>query len=82
MEQIKNNRKNKKKGYPAFEGGCSEVYLEKCFNYDKNKRLENAKLLGETSLMFLVHPTISEEEMKAYSEIIRVILKEVTSSKN
>ena len=63
-----------KKGYPAFEGGCSEVYLEKCFNKKMN-RLNNAKLLGETSLMFLIHPTIGEEDMKVYAQIIKATLE-------
>tara|TARA_B100000886_G_scaffold169383_1_gene115985 strand:- start:12420 stop:13589 length:1170 start_codon:yes stop_codon:yes gene_type:complete len=63
-----------KDGYPAFSGGCSEIYLEKCFlnnNIRPNKRLKNAKLLGETSLMFLVHNTITKSIMKEYAEVIR-----------
>ena len=46
-------------GYPAFAGSCSEIYLEKCFKnseYRYEQRLLNAKELGETSLMFLIHP--------------------------
>ena len=62
------------KGYPAFEGSCSEVYREKCFNHNKNLRLKNAKSLGQTSLMFLVHPTISKEQMKEYAEVIKTTL--------
>ncbi|WP_320664935.1 DegT/DnrJ/EryC1/StrS aminotransferase family protein [Prochlorococcus sp. MIT 1223] len=64
-------------GFPAFSGTCSEIYLEDCFK--KNSKygfqvLPNAKLLGETSLMFLVHPTINEIHMNKYSEIIRSVL--------
>lgn len=52
-----------KEGIPAFSGSCSEVYLEKAFDqsgFRPEKRLPAAKELGETSLMFLVHPTLEE----------------------
>ena len=69
------------KGYPAFSGSCSEIYLEKCFKnlgYFPKERLPFAKELGETSLMFLVHPTITFEEMNEYSQIIKRIVSEAT----
>jgi dTDP-4-amino-4,6-dideoxygalactose transaminase len=47
-------------GYPALSGSCSEIYLEKCFQdagLSRAERLPVARLLGETSLMFLVHPS-------------------------
>lgn len=50
-----------KTGVPCYQGSCSEVYLEKAFEgtpWKPAKRLANAKLLGETSLMFLVHPGV------------------------
>jgi len=53
-------------GVPAFTGSCSEVYLEKAFDrtpYRPGNRLPVAKELGETSVAFLVHPTLSEEDM-------------------
>ena len=66
-------------GYPAFSGSCSEIYLEKCFikeGIKPNHPLVNAKKLGETSLMFLVHPTITQNEMEKYAATIkRVIIK-------
>lgn len=65
-------------GYPAYVGGCSEIYLEKAFinrKLNPKKRLPNAKSLGETSLMFLIHPTISEENMNKYSNKICEVLK-------
>ncbi len=67
----------KEYGYPAFQGGCSEIYLEKAFinnGLNPKKRLPNAKLLGETSLMFLIHPTITKEQMYKYAEIIHKVL--------
>lgn len=54
------------KGVPCFSGSCSEVYLEKAFDgtgFRPKTRLPNAKELGETSLMFLVHPTLTKEEL-------------------
>ena len=54
-------------GVPCFSGSASEVYLEKAFDNKglrPESRLPMAKQLGETSLMFLVHPTLTEEEIK------------------
>jgi hypothetical protein len=54
-------------GVPCFSGSCSEIYLEKAFEGTASrpgKRLPIAQSLGETSLMFLVHPTLGEEEMR------------------
>ena len=65
-------------GYPAFQGGCSEIYLEECFSAFtsmRENRLPNAKLLGETSLMFLLHPTINEKDMLEYSDAISKVIK-------
>ncbi|MFO1389031.1 DegT/DnrJ/EryC1/StrS family aminotransferase [Cellvibrio sp.] len=56
------------KGIPCYQGSCSEVYLEKAFDntdWRPAKSLPNAKLLGETSLMFLVHPTIAARDIQA-----------------
>jgi hypothetical protein len=52
-------------GIPCFSGSCSEIYLEKAFPKEMRpmKRLDVARELGETSLIFLVHPTLSEQDM-------------------
>jgi dTDP-4-amino-4,6-dideoxygalactose transaminase len=52
-------------GIPCFSGICSEIYLEKAFpeKLRPRRRLTVSKKLGETSLMFLVHPTLSEQDM-------------------
>ncbi len=58
-------------GVPAFSGSCGEVYLEKAFEgLRPARRLPAARELGETSLMFLVHPTLTEAQV---SETIRRI---------
>ena len=57
---------NEKK-IPCFSGSCSEIYLEKAFDNHPsrpNARLTVAKELGETSLMFLIHPTLTTNEMQ------------------
>jgi dTDP-4-amino-4,6-dideoxygalactose transaminase len=54
-------------GVPCYSGSCSEVYLEKAFvdsGFRPQKRLPVAQELGETSLMFLVHPTLTGEEIE------------------
>jgi dTDP-4-amino-4,6-dideoxygalactose transaminase len=65
------------KGVPSFQGSCSEVYLEKAFDntpWRPNERLSNAIQLGETSLMFLVHPTLTEAEMEKTCLVLREVL--------
>jgi dTDP-4-amino-4,6-dideoxygalactose transaminase len=52
-------------GIPCFGGICSEIYLEKAFpkEWRPQQRRKIAHELGKTSLMFLVHPTLSEQNM-------------------
>lgn len=60
-------------GVPCYTGSCSEVYLEKCFvdaGLAPKKRLENAQRLGEESLMFLVHPTLTRGEIAKVCAVI------------
>jgi dTDP-4-amino-4,6-dideoxygalactose transaminase len=51
-------------GVPCSVGCCSEIYLDRAFQalYPVPDPLPNARNLGLTSLMFLVHPTLREEE--------------------
>lgn len=64
-------------GVPCFSGSCSEVYLEHAFDntpWRPEQRLENAQMLGDNSLMFLVHPTLSANSLeKTVAAIDRVI---------
>ena len=67
------------RGVPAYQGSCSEVYLEKAFDntpWRPEQRLSNAVILGETSLMFLVHPTLTAEEVSKTAQVIREELLE------
>ncbi|MCP4588122.1 DegT/DnrJ/EryC1/StrS aminotransferase family protein [Pseudoalteromonas sp.] len=66
------------RGVPCFQGSCSEVYLEKAFDntpWRPEKRLPNAVELGETSLMFLVHPTLSKAEVAKTAEVIKEVFE-------
>ena len=64
------------RGVPCFQGSCSEVYLEKAFDntlWRPEKRLPNAVELGETSLMFLVHPTLTEAEIAKTTQVMQEV---------
>lgn len=66
-------------GVPAFQGSCSEVYLEKAFesqDFRPLQRLQNARELGETSLMFLTHPTLSVGDVDQTLAAIDAVLAE------
>ncbi|HEX5460820.1 MAG TPA: DegT/DnrJ/EryC1/StrS aminotransferase family protein [Steroidobacteraceae bacterium] len=65
-------------GVPCYSGSCSEIYLEKAFAQSEARpkvRLENARRLGESSLMFLVHPGLDASHMARTVEVTRDILR-------
>jgi dTDP-4-amino-4,6-dideoxygalactose transaminase len=67
------------RGVPCFSGSCSEVYLEKAFDdtsWRPVERLPVAKELGETSLMFLVHPTLTELEINKTCDVLAQVMRE------
>jgi len=64
-------------GVPCFSGSCSEVYLEKAFTdlgLGPQERLPVARALGESSLMFLVHPTLTTAEIDKTCEVLRKVM--------
>lgn len=66
-----------KLGVPAYQGSCSEVYLEKAFDntpWRPTERLKNAVELGQTSLMLLVHPTLTETELIKTCQVLKQVL--------
>lgn len=68
-------------GVPCYSGTCSEVYLEKAFEgtgLRPAKRLPIARQLGETSLMFLVHPTLTGEEIDTTIRVLDEVLARAT----
>ncbi|NYT38034.1 DegT/DnrJ/EryC1/StrS aminotransferase family protein [Allopusillimonas soli] len=69
-------------GVPVYSGSCSEVYLEKAFAhtpYRPPEPLPVARELGETSLMFLVHPTLSTEEISRTCSVLTDVMKRATA---
>lgn len=68
-------------GVPCYSGACSEVYLEKAFDntgFRPKERLVNAKELGETSLVFLVHPTLTKDEIQQTCDAITSVMSLAT----
>lgn len=65
-------------GVPAYSGSCSEVYLEKAFDgtgWRPEPGLPVARELGENSLMFLVHPTLTDDEIGKTCDVLRDVLQ-------
>ena len=70
------------KGIPCYSGSCSEVYKERAFehtNYRPHCSLINAKKLGEESLMFLVHPTLTDDEITLTCKVIKEVFTTIDS---
>lgn len=68
-----------KLGVPLFQGSCSEVYLERAFDdtaIRPAQRLPVARELGETSLMFLTHPTLTDDEVEKTCDVINWVMSE------
>ncbi|MEM8793712.1 MAG: DegT/DnrJ/EryC1/StrS family aminotransferase [Pseudomonadota bacterium] len=55
-------------GVPAMQGICPEIYRERAFG--EHPRLPVAQKLGETCLMFLVHPTLTEAEIAKTCQVL------------
>ena len=66
-----------KRGWPCQSGSCSEVYLEKAFSKElkPKSRLQNARLLGETSIAFLIHPTLNKVHIYELNLAINEVMK-------
>lgn len=70
------------RGIPCFEGSCSEIYREKSFSdagLAPASRLPTGKILSETSLCFLVHPTLTEKDMEIMCNVICEVMAGATS---
>jgi len=71
------------KGIPCYQGSCSEVYLEGAFEgtgWRPAERLPVAKELGENSVMFLVHPTLTDDDIARTVKVIAEVLAEASGS--
>ena len=68
-------------GLPLMQGSCSEVYLEKAFDntgWRPSQRLATAAELGQTSLMFLTHPTLTEDDVERICAAITGVLEQAS----
>ncbi|EYS93670.1 aminotransferase [Cupriavidus sp. SK-4] len=68
-------------GVPCYAGICAEVYLERAFDGTGLRppaRLPAARALGETSLMFLVHPTLTDDEVRMTGQVVRSVMQQAT----
>lgn len=71
------------RGVPCFSGSCSEVYLEKAFDgtpWRPAQRLPQAVQLGETSLMFMVHPTLTAAEIDKTCKVLQDVMREAQAT--
>ena len=67
------------RGVPCFQGSCSEVYREHAFDgtgWRPDKPLVIARELGDTSLMFLVHPTLTKQEIEKTCNELRSVMEQ------
>jgi len=65
-------------GVPCYGGTCSEVYLEKAFDgsvFRPKERLPIARELGETSIMLLIHPTLTDANITKTQVVIKDVLR-------
>ena len=68
-------------GVPCYSGTCPEVYREKAFDgtdWRPAAPLPVARELGETSLMFLVHPTLTEDHISRTCDALRDVASRAT----
>ncbi|HUA14855.1 MAG TPA: DegT/DnrJ/EryC1/StrS aminotransferase family protein [Verrucomicrobiae bacterium] len=68
-------------GVPCYPGTCAEIYLEKAFPdaWRPETRLPTARLLGETSLMFLVHPTLTIVDIEETANAVEKVMAKATA---
>lgn len=66
------------RGVPCYPGSCPEIYLEKVFEgtgWRPPQRLPVARELGETSLMFLVHPTLEPGHLAKTADVLADVMR-------
>jgi dTDP-4-amino-4,6-dideoxygalactose transaminase len=65
-------------GIPCYSGSCSEIYLEKAFDdkFRPQERLPNAKTIGESALMFLIHPSLTNADINKTCQAIKKTLSQ------
>jgi dTDP-4-amino-4,6-dideoxygalactose transaminase len=67
------------RGVPCSSGSCSEIYLEKAFDstgWRPASPLPVARKLGETSVVFLVHPTLRPQDIDKTCDVLGEVMRE------
>ena len=70
-------------GIPCYSGSCSEIYLEKAFVptcLSLREPLPTARKLGETSLMFLVHPGHTLQQLEATGMVAQEVISKAAKT--
>lgn len=67
-------------GIRGFSGSCSEVYLEEAFRELHVDPLPVARELGDSSLMFEVHPTLDTSRLRARAAVVAQIVRDELSN--
>jgi dTDP-4-amino-4,6-dideoxygalactose transaminase len=68
-------------GVPCFSGSCSEIYRELAFRragFGPSEPHPVAAELGDTSLAFLVHPTLSDDAVAFTIDVVRHVMRTAT----
>ncbi|HPW77561.1 MAG: dTDP-3-amino-3,6-dideoxy-alpha-D-galactopyranose transaminase [Candidatus Omnitrophica bacterium ADurb.Bin292] len=71
-----------RKGIFCSVGSCGEIYLEKAFrkkNLGPVRRFPVARKLAETSLMFLIHPTLSDRHLRRVGKVVTEIMSRASA---
>ncbi|OYU17894.1 MAG: aminotransferase [Rhodobacteraceae bacterium PARR1] len=69
------------RGIGCTVGSCSEIYREKAFmdrGWGPAQPLPVAQALGDTSLMFMVHPTLARESLDATVNAVRSVMTDAS----
>lgn len=64
-------------GVPCYQGACPEIYRERAFRRSacaQPQPLPVARELGETSIMMLVHPTLTDAEIDRSCAVLNEVL--------
>jgi dTDP-4-amino-4,6-dideoxygalactose transaminase len=61
-------------GIPGLSGSCPEIYRERAFAHLHHEPLPVAAELGQTSIMLLVHPTLTDADIDDMIEAVRKVV--------
>lgn len=70
------------RGVPCYTGSCSEIFRERAFDGIPRPTpgsLPNAQALGRDALMFLVHPTLRDDEIERTCTALQEVMREATN---